>query len=118
MREKTARSIYLAGYDDDHQLVLEVVEITPYTALVNITPSKNNHYALGFSIQIRAYHDAEIAEVSRCEGLSKLLPKYDYPNSRMLHPDEKEQLNRFVREWLVHCEKHGRSTDIKWPWES
>ena len=118
MKATSSKSIYLGGNDDDHCLLLTVTETTPYTALVDISPLNTQGWAAGFSMQLRAYHDADIAEVIQCEGLSKLLPKYSYPNRKMLQPDEKEQLNKFVREWLEHCYRFGRSADVAWPWET
>ena len=112
------RTMLMGDADSAHEVHLEVVEVTPYTAVVQLTPESSSRYAQGFAMQIRAYHDASIAEIVKCDHLHRLLPKYPYPNDRMLQPDEKAQLHRFVCEWLSHCDKFGRSPMTwEWPWK-
>ncbi|BBQ24173.1 DUF1249 domain-containing protein [Aeromonas sp. WP2-W18-CRE-05] len=60
-------------------------------------------------IEIRLYHDVRIAEVCAAQQISMLQPRYDYPNQKMHHRDEKEQVNLFLADWLRFCLKHGTS---------
>jgi uncharacterized protein YqiB (DUF1249 family) len=54
----------------------------------------------GLRLKIRIYHDARVAEVIDYQGHYKIKAKYDYPNHRMYHPDEKRQVNHLLVEWL------------------
>ncbi|MEI4966138.1 DUF1249 domain-containing protein [Aeromonas caviae] len=60
-------------------------------------------------IGIRLYHDVRMAEVCAAQQISMLQPRYDYPNQKMHHRDEKEQVNLFLADWLRFCLKHGTS---------
>ncbi|MBV7414167.1 DUF1249 domain-containing protein [Aeromonas encheleia] len=60
-------------------------------------------------IEIRLYHDVRMAEVCAAQQISMLQPRYDYPNKKMHHRDEKEQVNLFLADWLKFCLKHGTS---------
>ena len=60
-------------------------------------------------IEIRLYHDVRMAEVCAAQQISMLQPRYDYPNKKMHHRDEKEQVNLFLADWLRFCLKHGTS---------
>lgn len=113
-----SRTLVMGDQGHQNDVHLEVIEVTPYTAVIQLTPESSASYTQGFAMQIRAYHDACIADIVRCDHLHQLLPKYPYPNDRMLQPDEKAQLHRFVREWLAHCDKFGRSPmNWEWPWK-
>ena len=59
--------------------------------------------------EIRLYHDVRMAEVCAAQQISMLQPRYDYPNQKMHHRDEKEQVNLFLADWLRFCLKHGTS---------
>ncbi|UAK71880.1 DUF1249 domain-containing protein [Aeromonas enteropelogenes] len=60
-------------------------------------------------IEIRLYHDVRMAEVCATQQISRLQPRYDYPNKKMHQRDEKEQVNLFLAEWLKFCLRHGTS---------
>ena len=47
----------------DVPLLEEVVEVTPYTAVVQLTPESDSAFTRGFAMHIRAYHDANIADI-------------------------------------------------------
>ena len=57
---------------------------------------------------IRLYHDARMAEVISNQDIRQVKPRYDYPNNKMHLPDEKEQINIFLKEWLQLCLKLGQ----------
>ena len=54
-------------------------------------------------LEVRAYHDARMAEVIGAENARRFRGIYPYPNTAMHQPDEKTQLNLFLGEWLSHC---------------
>jgi len=113
--EACERAIDLGREQSGHSLLLRVIETTPYTSVIQVVPSAKSEWIQGFEMQLRAYHDAKIAEVISCEQLHRILAKYPYPNSRMLLPDEKAQLHRFVKEWFLHVDQHGRdATPFEW----
>jgi len=50
-----------------------------------------------------------MAEVCAAQQISRLQPRYDYPNKNMHQRDEKEQVNLFLADWLKFCLRHGTS---------
>jgi len=108
---------------------IKTLEITRYTSLVSICQelpntkqesvkhdinSTKNDIKSQFShllhpkMTIRLYHDARMAEVISNQDIRQVKPRYDYPNSKMHLPDEKEQINQFLKEWLQLCLKLGQ----------
>jgi hypothetical protein len=108
---------------------IKTLEITRYTSLISICqemPNANkedvehvknlnekNKKDLLSSIlhpkmTIRLYHDARMAEVISNQDIRQVKPRYDYPNNKMHLPDEKEQINIFLKEWLQLCLKLGQ----------
>ncbi|MBA6351560.1 MULTISPECIES: DUF1249 domain-containing protein [unclassified Colwellia] len=103
---------------------ITILEITRYTSLVSIrqelpktkavvTGEDNNNktvfdHILRPKMIIRLYHDARMAEVISNQDIKQVQPRYDYPNSKMHLPDEKEQINQFLKEWLQLCLKLGQ----------
>ena len=53
-------------------------------------------------LEIRAYHDARLAEVVSYQGHGRFLALYPQPNRFMYLAHEKQQVNRFLHEWLRH----------------
>jgi uncharacterized protein YqiB (DUF1249 family) len=109
----------------------EVKEVTKYTSLITIaqdalflakqTQTSNEKLSTeddpsGLycdtvfrpSMVIRLYHDARMAEVISCQDIRQVKPRYDYPNAQMHHPDEKQQMNVFLKEWLQLCHQLGQ----------
>ncbi|MBE0483540.1 MAG: DUF1249 domain-containing protein [Bacterioplanes sp.] len=64
------------------------------------------------SMHIRLYHDARMAEVLSYQSNRSLDGRYEYPNAQMRLPDEKTQLNRFLADWLKHCLRYGRASQL------
>jgi len=56
---------------------------------------------------VRLYHDAGVAEVISCCRHRRIESVNDYPNRFMHHPDEKNQINQFLSEWLNFCLAFG-----------
>lgn len=57
---------------------------------------------------VRLYHDARMAEVISSQNVRQIKPRYDYPNTDMHYPDEKKQINLFLKEWLQLCLQLGQ----------
>ncbi|MEH6595898.1 MAG: DUF1249 domain-containing protein [Colwellia polaris] len=90
-----------------------VNEVTKYTTLITIIQEANIR---GYNLTelfrpkmvVRLYHDARMAEVISNQDVQQIKPRYDYPNERMHLPDEKQQVNYFLKEWLQLCLKLGK----------
>lgn len=94
--------------------VLRVLEVTKYTSVIEIIQqSIISSDILGEIIRpkmmVRLYHDAQVAEVISSQGVRHVKPRYDYPNDRMHLPDEKLQINQFLKEWLQISLEHGHT---------
>jgi len=83
-------------------------EVTRYTTLLTINQEANIQ---GYNLTelfrpkmvVRLYHDARMAEVISNQDVRQINPRYDYPNDKMHLPDEKQQINYFLKEWLQLC---------------
>lgn len=53
------------------------------------------------------YHDASTAEVISYQRHREFKAFYEMPNREMRAPDEKQQLNVFLAEWLKICLDEG-----------
>lgn len=99
----------------DRVMCLSVLEQTPYTTLIQLSQEGVEDSSIqppgGWLalpvLRLRLYHDARVAEVVSCEGSRRAFPRYEYPNERMYHQDEKAQWNQFLSEWLAYCLEHG-----------
>ena len=58
-------------------------------------------------LHVRLYHDALVAEVIGKHGRQAVDGVHTYPNHKMHLPDEKNQLNLFLGEWLNFCISYG-----------
>jgi uncharacterized protein YqiB (DUF1249 family) len=102
----------------------QILEVTRYTSLLTISQAlpylaqnhrcKKENNSIEFAhilrpkMTIRLYHDARVAEVISNQDIRQVKPRYDYPNVKMHLPDEKEQINQFLKEWLQLCLKLGQ----------
>lgn len=86
---------------------LTVKESTRYTTLVDIQQSASLPDYLKARLTVRLYHDARVAEVCASQQISRIQPRYDYPNPRMHQRNEKHQVNAFLSDWLMHCLTSG-----------
>jgi len=108
--------------NDQLAYVITVNEVTRYTSLIIFEQRMFEQKALEQKtikssvlpkslhprMSIRLYHDACMAEVISSQDIHQVKPRYDYPNKRMLHQDEKQQINQFLNEWLHLCLAHGQ----------
>lgn len=89
---------------------LEILECAKYTTLVNFRQA-----GVGFiefispNLQVKLYHDAQVAETICSNYRARIKPSYRYPNPEMRQKDEKYQMNAFLLDWLNYCISHGRS---------
>lgn len=95
------RSFYISDF---LSYSVEVNEVTRYTSLVTMTQELNiTGQVIDFlkpKMVIRLYHDARMAEVISNQDVRNIKPRYEYPNKAMHLPDEKQQMNIFLKEWL------------------
>ncbi len=61
-----------------------------------------------YSLDVRLYHDAAVAEVVGWKGRRYFKARNEYPNRNMDQCDEKAQLNQFLGELLEFCLVQGR----------
>jgi hypothetical protein len=91
-----------------------ITEVTRYTSLITMTQdTRIDGYNLTHlshpKMVIRLYHDARLAEVISNQDIRHIKPRYDYPNNQMHQPDEKQQINVFLKEWLQLSLQLGQS---------
>lgn len=100
-------------------LEVSVVERSRYTTEVSLHASaadsgnKDSKYWLTPPpITVRLYHDARMAEVVAVDGQGPVGGdglNFRYPNPAMHNEDERQQVNRYLSEWLAHCLANGRA---------
>jgi len=84
---------------------VDVVERTKYTVLLELSSHYDGNMACVLQpvMQVRVYHDAQVAEVLSVQGNRRIRPHYEYPNKLMYLPDEKQQGNKMLFEMLSFC---------------
>lgn len=103
------RIVIDVGEGPSQALVMRVLERCRYTTVLQLTHEKGDDWLAPPRMEIRLYHDANMAEVVAAYNRRRFTGVYPYPNEQMLQPDEKTQLNRFLGEWLGHCQRFGQS---------
>lgn len=95
----------VGGYD----LCLRVIERRKYTTTISLCYGLAAQCPLILDpyVKIRLYHDAKLAEIVAYQNEAKFSPKYEYPNRKMFHTNEKRQVNLFLRDLLRHCLAQG-----------
>ncbi|OUS31983.1 hypothetical protein A9Q98_02185 [Thalassotalea sp. 42_200_T64] len=95
---------------------ISIVENTKYTHVVEFKQLVSKSESLASKVHlpkpsmlIRIYYDAKLAEVIENQYIKQLKPRYDYPNPQMHLPDEKQQAQQFLTEWLHLCLAQGRA---------
>ena len=99
-----------------------VNEVTRYTSLITISQDAlvqgcQLSTFLSPKMVIRLYHDARMAEVISNQDVRQIKPRYNYPNNKMHLPDEKQQINLFLKEWLQLSLQLGK-VDVNWQRDS
>ncbi|MBN8430156.1 DUF1249 domain-containing protein [Microbulbifer salipaludis] len=99
-------------------LEVTVLERSRYTTEVCLRTAPQNSGANEHGwltpppITVRLYHDARMAEVVAVDGQGPIGGNglnFSYPNPAMHNEDERQQVNRFLSEWLAHCLANGRA---------
>lgn len=88
------------------QMQLEVVESFRYTSTVSIrlaTAAVHSRHYQPPVMLVRLYHDACTAEVVSYQNQRRIHVVYETTEAPRYHPDEKEQVNLFLAEWLSLC---------------
>ena len=100
-------TIYLpiAPSENNHQCIewitVDVLERAPYTTRLRLTMNAQwGEYVRLPDLTVCLYHDVRMAEVVSRASHQIIQPQYEYPNQHMHQPDEKEQLNQFLTQWL------------------
>lgn len=93
------------------RVVLEVVETFKYTSTVSIAlhiPGLALAYYRPPVMLVRLYHDANTAEVVSYQDERRIRVMYQEDELPRFYPDEKEQVNLFLAEWLALCLETGQ----------
>ena len=126
----------MSGFNDnaeskDLELSIVIAEVAKYTTMLKVcvTPSTTTELSdtevdevvtsrhgesdlltllASYSLDIRLYHDAQLAEVVSSKGCRQFAARHEYPNQRMHQRDEKAQLNQFLGELIGYCMIKGR----------
>ena len=101
--ERADRHVLRGPSSGAPQATLKVVERARYTSVVAVVQRSPATGVAGARLKVRLYHDARCAEVIEFQGQRLFEAEYDYPNPKMRQPDEKAQVNRFLRELLDAC---------------
>lgn len=98
------------GREGERLLDVQVLERCRYTTELSLRQDTLHALLPGPSMTVRLYHDARLAEVTAADRFRRVPARHDYPNPAMHQPDEKQQWNRFLAEWLRHLRDHGRAS--------
>lgn len=89
-------------------LEIEVVERSAYTDTLLLRQTTTRlPWCPRLDMEVRIYHDAELAEVLRFQAARRIAARNRYPNPLMQARDEKTQVNEFLSECLEHCLREG-----------
>ncbi len=89
---------------------MRLKQLGPYTALCHsqcsLMQAEKTWLPLP-AFTVRLYHDMQLAEVTDETSAEFIEGAYPYPNPKMVQPNEREQLDQFLSEWLSYCLHHG-----------
>lgn len=109
MEAGSERTFIIRGSGEhEARIIIRVEEVHPYTTMLEIIQQGlSPEWIQPPRMQVRLYHDANMAEVLSYQNQKRFEGRYQYPNPTMRLPDEKLQLNRFLADWLDHCLHYG-----------
>ena len=92
-----------------HRVEIKILEVTRYTTAFSfgINYIGDHKWLPQIHITVRCYHDARVAEVVNFQHHKHFHSRYSYPNPNMYQRNEKQQINRFLGEWLNFCLQNG-----------
>jgi uncharacterized protein YqiB (DUF1249 family) len=96
------------------RFAIALVDDAPYTTEIRIQQQALQQQLPGLretQLDVRLYHDAQLAEVVRSQGVGRLQSRYPQPNPQMHHSDEKRQVNQFLHDWLKAIQQAGYSQE-------
>jgi uncharacterized protein YqiB (DUF1249 family) len=110
--QKLSQDYYRFHWDQADQapalLEIDVLERSPYTdTLILRQTTTRLPWCPQLDMEVRVYHDAELAEVLRFQAARRIPARNRYPNLAMHARDEKTQVNEFLAECLDHCLREG-----------
>jgi len=111
MRDEDFKCVMLLPGASGTRVELNVLKRGPYTTLLQLAQVPKQDWGSSPNMRIQLYHDTKSAEVVAYQHQSRFHGAYEYPNKRMRARDEKEQLNRFLGEYLSLCLAVGMSPD-------
>ena len=91
-----------------------VLQRAPYTTDIRIKQQTLSAQLPGLveaELEVRLYHDAQLAEVTRSQQVERLQAVYQQPNPAMHQSNEKFQVNKFLQEWLELIRERGLATE-------
>lgn len=97
-----------SGDHPELKVAITVEEVHKYTSMLVIEQCNAAHNWVNPPVmQVRMYHDAQMAEVTGYQKQRVVDGRFEYPNAKMHQPDEKTRLNGFLADWLEHCVRFG-----------
>lgn len=117
-RDFTLPEIGTPGAATAHRVAFEVVETFKYTSTVSISlevPGLASAYYRPPAMLVRLYHDANTAEVVSYQDERRIRVLYLEEELPRYYPDEKEQVNLFLAEWLALCLEAGQGHHVLYP---
>ncbi|WP_320825722.1 DUF1249 domain-containing protein [Reinekea sp.] len=93
---------------------IQVTERFKYTTTLKLLKQAHSFPAPMDTVEltVRMYSDARMAEVVGVSQGQQLAGVYRYPNEQMYQIDEKQQVNRYLAEWLGHLLTHGTVREL------
>lgn len=104
----------VSAVPDDLDLHLEVEERSPYTTTFRLTYrfGENGEGEADPDLQVRLYHDVQVAEVMSCRKLHKHRLLKRYPTDAGDELKRRWQRNVLLNKWLEYCLERGHSFDF------
>ena len=107
--EEGEHSVRLVGSNGTAPLKLTLLEQAPYTTMLALRMpfSSGGLHLPQLRMELRLYHDAQVAEVTAYQGCQRIPAPYQVNGSGRWHLDEKRQVNLLLHELLRYCQRNG-----------
>ncbi|MBT0585355.1 DUF1249 domain-containing protein [Alteromonas oceanisediminis] len=107
----TERLEYVFSAGEKLRFRIRILDSARFTSTLEMRQVQSNSPAfLQPAMEVRLYHDANVAEVLTSQRVGALDPSYEYPNRGMHQRNEKQMVNRFLAEWLTFCLSHRQAS--------
>lgn len=89
----------------ERDLHVEVLECARYTTTLRLHKrfGRKRGTVPDLAMNVRAYHDAAVAEVLAYQGCDRIPPAYMARGNHRYQKDEKQQINEFLNQLLHYC---------------